>query len=99
MHVADEVDEELQGFDAVVPWGIAVGENLLEYLHPIHHAVVMVGRRALVPAVRQKTVPLVGEARSVLGNINKMSVVGFVSLGSNIVRPVCDRCEARITDQ
>jgi hypothetical protein len=67
--------------------------------YPIHHAVVLVGCRAFMPVVRQKTIPLVGEARSVLGNINKMSVVGFVSLGSNIVRPVCDRCEARITDQ
>src|ERR1035437_10798537 len=99
MHVTDEVQEELQGFDAGIPWGIAVGENLLEYFYPIHHAVVMVGCRAVVLAVGQKTVPLVGEARSTLGNIDKMPVVRFVLLGSNLVRPIRDRCEAGITDQ
>src|ERR1035441_2018425 len=72
---------------------------MLEHFDPIHHAVVMVGCRALVLALGQKTVPLVGEARSVLGNIDKMPVVGFVALGSNLVRPVCDGCEARIADQ
>ena len=59
----------------------------------------MVGCRALVPAVGQKTVPLVGEARSTLGNIDEMPVVRFVPLGSNLVRPVRDGCEARIADQ
>ena len=78
MHVTNEVDEELQGFDAVIPGGIAVGENLLEYFYSIHHAVVMVGCRALVSAVGQKTVPLVGETRSTLGNVDKMPVVALV---------------------
>jgi len=99
MHVSDEVDEELQCFDAVILQSIAVGENLLEYFYPIHHAVVMVGCRALVPAVGQKTVPLVREARGTLGNIDKMPVVGFVALASNLVRPVCDRCASPISER
>jgi hypothetical protein len=99
MHVADEVNEELQCFDTVIWWGLAVGENMPEYLDPIHHAVVVVGCRALVPAGRQKTVSLIRETRSILGNIDEMPVVGFVAIRPNVVRPVRDGCEARIADQ
>src|SRR5208282_2549428 len=99
MYVADKVNEELQGFDAVIPWCIAIGENLLEYLDPVHHAVVVVGCGILVPAVGQKTVPLVGKPGGILGNIYKMPVVRFVAIWSNFVRPVRDGCEARIADQ
>ena len=28
-----------------------------------------------------------------------LPVVDFVALGTNLVRPVCDRCETCITDQ
>jgi tRNA(Ile2) C34 agmatinyltransferase TiaS len=59
----------------------------------------MVGCRALVPVVGQKTVPLVGKPGGILGNIDKMPVVRFVAIWSNLIRPVCDGCEARIADQ
>ena len=96
MHVTDEVNEELQGFDTVISRGIAIGENLLEYLGPIHHAVVMVGCGILVPAVGQKAVPLVGKPGGILGNIDKMPVVGFVALGSNLVRSAQFAMDARL---
>jgi len=66
---------------------ITVGENLPGYFYPIHHAVVLVGCRAVVLAVGQKTVALKEEARSTLGNIGQMPVVCFVPLGSNLVSP------------
>ena len=99
MHVTDEVDEELQCFDAVIPWSSPIPENLFEYFYAIHHAIVMVGCRALVPAVGQKTVAVVGKAGGILGDIDKVPIVRLVPLGPNLVRPVRDGCEAPIPDQ
>src|SRR5579864_3632745 len=93
------MDQELQRFGPLFPRGAPVGEHTVEDFNAIHHAIVVVGRGSLVPARGREAVPLVGEAGGVLRDVHKMPVVGLVTLRANLVRPVCDRYEADITDQ
>jgi len=98
VNVTDEVDEKFQGFDACFSRGVSVRENVLEYFYSIHYAVVVVGVRILMPAVREETITLGGKTRSILGYVNKMPIVCLVALWPNFVCPVCDRRKARVAD-
>src|ERR1700739_3998070 len=72
---------------------------MLENFYSIHNTVVVVGRRTLMPVVGHETVTLFGKARGILGDVGKVPVEALVALGSNLVGPVCDRCEPRAADQ
>jgi len=52
-----------------------------------------------VRILRAVAVPRIGEALSILGNIDKVPVVGLVALGANLVGPVGDRDQSVVADQ
>jgi len=94
VNVTNEMDKEIQGFDARFSLGISVSQNVLEDLYPIHHTIVVIGSCILAPAGGRKTIALVGESHSILGYVNELPVVGLVPLWSNFVCPV--RVDARL---
>src|SRR5271169_3111320 len=99
VNVSDEVDDELQRLDAVVAGRTLVAQHALEILDPVHYAILVVVLCPLVPVLRAVAVPRIGEALRVLGNIDKMPVVGLVALGTNLVRPVGDRRQSVVADE
>src|SRR5207245_4295049 len=85
MEICDKMNQEFERLNAIRLRRVVVAESLLEYENHVHHAIVVICSRRSVLVVRTITIPPLGKATRVHGDIHKMPAKRFRPLGLDLI--------------